>query len=138
VLKAKWMLSIGGIVGLGVLGLLWLTGTLRLERQSPSVQPSTGTSVPLEVTTGQALFNTYCAVCHGTSADGTAQGPSFLSSIYASSHHRDMSFSLAVKQGVRAHHWAFGDMPPMPHVTDEQVVQITTYVRWLQQQAGVR
>ncbi len=137
-LKTKWMLSIAAIVGLGALGLLWLTGTLHHEREAPSVQPTTGTSTPLEFATGQALFTTHCAVCHGSSAGGTAQGPSFLSSIYAPSHHSDMSFSLAVKQGVRAHHWAFGDMPPMPQVTDEEVVQITTYVRWLQRQTGVR
>jgi mono/diheme cytochrome c family protein len=138
VLKAKWLLSIGGIVGLGVLGLLWLTGTLRLERESPSVQPSTPTAVPLEVATGQALFNTQCAICHGAAGGGTGQGPSFLSSIYAPSHHSDMSFALAVKHGVRAHHGAFGDMPALPHVTDGEVAQITRYVRWLQQQAGVR
>jgi mono/diheme cytochrome c family protein len=138
VLKAKWMLSIGGIVGLGVLGLLWLTGTLHLEPESPSVQPLTSPSVPLEVATGQALFTTHCAVCHGASAGGTVQGPSLLSSIYAPSHHSDMSFSLAVKHGARAHHWAFGDMPAVPHVSDEEVAQITRYVRWLQQQSGVR
>ena len=49
-----------------------------------------------------------------------------------------MSFTLAVKHGVRAHHWAFGAMPALPHVTDEEVGHITSYVRWLQQQAGVR
>jgi len=138
VLKPKWMLSIGGIVGLGALGLLWLTGTLHHEPESSSPQPSTAVPVPLEVATGQALFTTHCAVCHGPSAGGTAQGPSFLSSIYAPSHHSDMSFTLAVKHGARAHHWAFGDMPALPHVTDEEVGHITSYVRWLQQQAGVR
>jgi len=138
VLKVKWVLSIGGIVGLGAIGLLWLTGTLRLERESPSIQPSIGTAVPLEVATGQVLFNTHCAICHGASAGGTVQGPSFLSSMYAPSHHSDTSFALAVKHGVRAHHWAFGAMPALPQVTDEEVAQITSYVRWLQQQAGVR
>lgn len=137
-LKVKWVLSIGGIVGLGAIGLLWLTGTLRLERESPSIQPSIGTAVPLEVATGQVLFNTHCAICHGASAGGTVQGPSLLSSMYAPSHHSDTSFALAVKHGVRAHHWAFGAMPALPQVTDEEVAQITSYVRWLQQQAGVR
>jgi mono/diheme cytochrome c family protein len=137
-LKAKWLLSIGGIVSLGAICLLWLSGTLGLQRQPPLVQPSTSKSVPLEFAPGEALFNTHCAICHGASAVGTVQGPSFLSRIYVSSHHSDASFYLAVKQGVRAHHWLFGDMPALPHVTDEEVAQITSYVRWLQQQAGYR
>jgi cytochrome c1 len=49
-----------------------------------------------------------------------------------------MSFALAVKHGARAHHWAFGDMPAMPHVTDAEVAQITRYVRWLQRHSRVR
>ena len=137
-LQTKWLLCIGGIIGLGALGLLWLTGILRSQRELPSVQPSPSTSVPLEFATGQALYNTQCAVCHGAAASGTVLGPSFLSKIYVPSHHSNASFYLAVKQGVRAHHWSFGDMPALPHVTDDEVAQIISYVRWLQQQAGWR
>jgi mono/diheme cytochrome c family protein len=94
--------------------------------------------VPQAFANGEALFHTHCASCHGTSATGTAQGPSFLSKIYVPSHHSDASFQLAVKQGVRAHHWHYGNMPPVPHVSDAEVAQITAYIRWLQQQAGIR
>jgi hypothetical protein len=45
---------------------------------------------------------------------------------------------LAVKQGVRAHHWLFGNMPAMPHVAEDEVMQIIAYVRWLQEQARIR
>jgi cytochrome c1 len=69
---------------------------------------------------------------------GTDQGPTFLSKIYVPSHHGNASFYLAVQQGVRAHHWLFGAMPPMPHITEDEVTQIIAYIRWLQQQAGVR
>jgi mono/diheme cytochrome c family protein len=138
VLQAKWVLPISGIVGLGAIGLLWLTGTIGPARESPSVQLASETSVPVELAPGLALFNTHCAVCHGASGAGTVQGPSLLSSIYAVSHHSDASFILAVKHGARAHHWAFGDMPALPHVTDQEVEHITRYVRWLQRQVGVR
>jgi mono/diheme cytochrome c family protein len=138
VLQAKWVLPISGIMGLGLIGLMWLTGIIGPKRESTPVQPAAGTSVPVELAPGLALFDTHCAVCHGVSASGTAQGPSFLSSIYAPSHHSDMSFILAVKQGARSHHWAFGDMPALPHVTEQEAAQITRYVRWLQQQVGVR
>jgi mono/diheme cytochrome c family protein len=93
--------------------------------------------VPVEYTPGEALYNTHCALCHGPSAIGTVQGPSFLSRVYVPSHHSDASFYLAVKQGVRAHHWNFGDMPALSDVTDGEVRQIIAYGRWLQQQAGI-
>jgi hypothetical protein len=50
----------------------------------------------------------------------------------------DASFYLAVKQGVCAHHWNFGEMPALPHVTEGEGTPIIAYVRWLQQQAGIR
>jgi len=87
---------------------------------------------------GETLFNAHCTRCHGTSAAGTNEGPSLLWKIYAPNHHSDASFYLAVQQGVRAHHWRFGNMLPIPAVTQDEVTQIIAYVRWLQEQAGVR
>lgn len=71
-------------------------------------------------------------------AAGTDQGPSLLWKVHAANHHSDASFYLAVLQGVRAHHWRFGNMPPVPNVTQDDIAQIIAYVRWLQQQAGVQ
>jgi hypothetical protein len=136
-LKAKWLLPIGVLAALGVIGLLWFTGILGHQRESPAVQPSIRKPVPAEYITGEALYITHCAMCHGPSAVGTVQGPSFLSKVYIPSHHSDASFYLAVKQGVHAHHWNFGDMPILPHVTEGEVIQIIANVRWLQQQAGI-
>jgi mono/diheme cytochrome c family protein len=137
-LKATWVLCIGGIVVLAAIGLLWLTGPLRSQPETPSVLPATGKLAPPAFATGETLFATHCSICHGLAAVGTDQGPSLLSRVYAPSHHSDASFYLAVKQGVRAHHWLFGNMPAMAHVTEAEVTQIIAYVRWLQQQAGVR
>jgi mono/diheme cytochrome c family protein len=137
-LKPKWVLSIGGIAILVATGLLWFTGNLSFQREAPSVQPPTSKPVPPEFATGETLFELHCSICHGPSGVGTSQGPSLLWRVYAPSHHSDASFYLAVTQGVRAHHWLFGNMPALPHVTEDEVTQIIPYVRWLQQQAGVR
>jgi mono/diheme cytochrome c family protein len=137
-LKAKWVLSISGIVVLVTIGLLWLTGTLSFQRETPSGQPFTSKPIPPEFATGEILFKLHCSICHGPSAIGTDQGPSLLWRVYAPSHHSDASFYVAVKQGVRAHHWLLGNMPALPHITEDEVSQIIPYVRWLQQQAGVR
>jgi mono/diheme cytochrome c family protein len=137
-LQAKGKLAIGGAVVLLAIGVLWLTGTLRSQSEAPGTFPSIGETVPQEYAVGASLFNAHCARCHGLSAVGTDQGPSFLSMIYAPNHHSDMSFHLAVQQGVRAHHWRVGNMPSVPEVTPDDVTQIIAYVRWLQEQVGVR
>ncbi|NJO35044.1 MAG: cytochrome c [Rhodospirillales bacterium] len=45
--------------------------------------------------------------------------------------------SRAVKTGVRQHHWRFGDMPPQPRVTEEQVAAIVGFVREVQTANGI-
>ena len=68
---------------------------------------------------------------------GRTKGRRWSISIYEPNHHGDMSFRLAARQGVRAHHWDFGNMPPVEGVTDEDVIKITRYVRELQKANGI-
>ena len=136
--RVKWVLAMSALALLVVLGFLRFTGVLMTQEQAPQVAQSTEKPMPEVFANGASLFNAHCATCHGAGAAGTDRGPSFLSPIYAASHHSDASFFLAVKQGVRAHHWQFGDMPPLPDVTTDQAAEIIVYVRWLQAQAGIR
>ena len=92
---------------------------------------------PPEVAQGKALFVENCSVCHGPAGDGTTQGPPLVHIIYEPSHHADAAFILAARNGVRAHHWRFGDMPPLPDVAEETVLEIVGYIRWLQRQVGI-
>ena len=137
-LQTRWMLVLSVLAIFIVLALLWLTGVLGTQSQVPREFHSTAKPIPEVFATGASLFTAHCARCHGATAAGTDQGPSFLSPIYAASHHSDASFFLAVKQGVRAHHWQFGDMPAIPDVTSDESSEIILYVRWLQEQAGIR
>lgn len=92
---------------------------------------------PAEFQGGEAKFNTHCARCHGERAAGTDHGPPLVQKIYEPSHHGDGAFYRAVANGVRAHHWPYGNMPKIPDVTDDEVAEIIQYVRWLQRQAGI-
>ena len=92
---------------------------------------------PPEVAQGKTLFEQNCSVCHGPAGDGTTLGPPLVHIIYEPNHHGDAAFLLAARNGVRAHHWRFGDMPPLPAVTDQMVVEIVGYIRWLQRQVGI-
>ena len=95
-------------------------------------QPAVTTSPP-----GAALFDKNCARCHGRNAAGGPGGPPLVHEIYHPGHHADAAFHLAVRRGVRAHHWSFGDMPAIPGVTEAEVGQIIAYVRALQVAAGI-
>lgn len=93
--------------------------------------------IPAALERGATLFDAQCSLCHGAFALGTQQGPPLLKAIYRPSHHGDEAFQLAVARGVRAHHWRFGDMPPVPGLVRDDVTIIVAYVRWLQRAAGI-
>ncbi len=86
---------------------------------------------------GERLFNANCASCHGLEAAGTDNGPPLIHLYYAPGHHDDDSFRRAARNGVQQHHWFFGDMPPVPNVSDDEVEQIIRYVRETQRANGI-
>lgn len=88
-------------------------------------------------TDGAQLYAQACARCHGETLTGTNQGPPFLDRVYEPGHHADAAFLLAVRNGARAHHWDFGDMPPVPGLNDAQVTAIVAFVRAQQRAAGI-
>lgn len=92
-----------------------------------------GTSAPPN---GADLYRTSCASCHGADLRGTDQGPSHLSQVYEPSHHPDEAFRSAITQGSPAHHWDFGDMPPIEGLSDDEIDQIIAYIRHEQATQG--
>ncbi len=95
------------------------------------------TPTPEEHLEGETLFDRSCEQCHGPRASGSDVAPPLVHRIYEPAHHADEAFMRAVRFGVRGHHFRFGDMPPQPHVTDEEARKITAYIRWLQREAGI-
>ncbi len=86
---------------------------------------------------GEIAFNGSCAVCHGTNAVGTEQGPPLIHKFYGPRRHADYAFVIAAKSGVRAHHWRFGNMPPVEGITDDKIQLIITYIREIQAANGI-
>jgi mono/diheme cytochrome c family protein len=104
---------------------------------SPTILASDARPLPVELEEGEAKFNKFCSRCHGPQGQGTDFGPPLVHKIYEPNHHADMAFQRAAAQGVRAHHWKFGNMPKIDGVVPEDVSQIIAYIRWLQRQAGI-
>lgn len=90
-----------------------------------------------EALAGMKPYNRSCAGCHGETGVGTKLGPPLMHKIYNPGHHADESFVRAVRNGVQQHHWQFGDMPPRPEVTDEEIALIVRFVRELQVSQGI-
>ena len=86
---------------------------------------------------GRIAFNVHCVACHGENAGGTDKGPPLINDIYRPGHHGDYSFVRAAAIGVRQHHWIFGNMPPLPQVSKEEVKSIVIYIRELQRANGI-
>ena len=98
---------------------------------------SANEALPDSLADGRGHFETFCIECHGPAATGSEKGPPLVHRVYHPGHHADPAFYLAPVQGVRAHHWRFGDMPPVDGITRDQVGSIIAYVRWLQSEAGI-
>lgn len=119
--------------------LLGLTLLAACDSSTPSKPAAVeGGPVPTEFQAGETTFNANCAACHGKQAVGTDHGPPLVHKVYEPNHHGDQAFQYAAANGVRSHHWQFGNMPKIESVTPGDVDQIVKYVRWLQRQAGIQ
>ncbi|MBV7409406.1 cytochrome c [Maritimibacter sp. DP1N21-5] len=115
--------------------------TVRTDVSSDAVTELVAVSVPEldgQAAEGRLVYVANCAGCHGPNAGGLeGAGPPLVHKIYEPSHHGDMAFYLAAVQGVRAHHWDYGDMPPVTGVTEAEVASIVSFVRALQRENGI-
>jgi len=140
---------VAGFFGLGLLALI-STAFTQKEQNPHSVQTTSGdiggplasVSIPelsSSAKSGKIAFEAKCATCHGANAAGKdGVGPPLVHKIYEPNHHGDNAFLLAARNGVRSHHWRFGNMAPVKNVTDEQIASIVVYVRELQRANGIR
>ncbi|MCG8494327.1 MAG: cytochrome c [Sneathiellales bacterium] len=124
------------------LGSIAVIAFLYLGLESMKQAGETGIAVKLpELSSvskrGQALFNENCASCHGVNASGTEQGPPLIHDIYNPAHHDDRAFYAAVRNGVRQHHWPYGNMPPQPQVSNLMMADILHFIRETQIENGI-
>ncbi len=105
----------------------------------PIVSVSVPGTLSARARLGQKAYEANCGACHGRNAAGQEGiAPPLIHVIYEPGHHGDESFQRAVARGVRAHHWRFGDMPPVEGLTRRDVAAIVAYVRELQRANGIR
>ncbi|WP_289040825.1 cytochrome c [uncultured Aliiroseovarius sp.] len=112
--------------------------TSDIAEGGPIVQVQLPDELSQQAMLGKTIFEAKCSECHGKNAAGrNGVAPPLVHKIYEPSHHSDMAFVLAAQNGVRAHHWKFGNMPRIEGLTQGDVKMVATYVRELQRANGI-
>ena len=124
------------ILGIGFIALV-LSAAPACSQNEPPPPQGVASPAPAELRDGEQKFTANCSACHGAGGVGTKQGPPLVHKVYEPNHHGDAAFLRAAANGVKSHHWQFGDMPKIDAVKPDDVEQIVKYVRWLQKQAGI-
>ena len=136
-----WMMrsvETSGLAGSGLPRSMTSTAMAGVSDGDAVVAPQVPATLSDAASVGKQVFLGKCAECHGENAAGIkGAGPPLVHKIYEPSRHADFSFVLAVQNGVRAHHWPFGDMPPVKGMTQADVRAITAYVRELQRENSI-
>ena len=130
-MRTKVMLGIGAVAAIAlVVALLAIGGSFDAT--------SVAVTAEGDPTAGKVAFDGTCAACHGIGGIGTSQGPPLVHDYYRPGHHADGAFTLAIRNGVQPHHWDFGPMPAQTHLSDQDIADVTAYVRTVQEAAGIR
>ena len=129
-MNSRWVwVAVGGLIVFMVVAVVGF-GT---DEPGTGDGGGAGTGFPIQdpdlVAMGEPLYQASCATCHGDNLRGTAVGPSHLSIVYEPNHHGDAAFYFAARDGVKQHHWPFGDMAPVPGLSDKDLEAIVAYVR---------
>jgi mono/diheme cytochrome c family protein len=113
--------------------------TSNIEDGEPLAEVTLPASFSADAKIGKRVFEAKCMQCHGQNAAGqNGVAPPLVNNIYRPAHHGDIAFVLAAKNGVRAHHWKFGNMPRIEGLTDADVGYVARYIRELQQENGIK
>ena len=105
---------------------------------APLVEIALPAALSAAAQAGKRLYDEHCVSCHGRNAVGQEEvAPPLVHIVYEPGHHGDESFQRAVAIGVRAHHWPFGNMPPVEGLSRADVAQIVAYIRELQRANGI-
>ncbi len=142
---------VAGFVGLAAWGIWYNMGSgtsgnpmavpdlSALAKGDPIADVTPPAQLSADAQIGKRVFEARCAVCHGENAAGrNGTAPPLIHQFYRPAHHADLAFLRAARNGVRAHHWPFGNMPPVKDITDGEVKMVVRYIREVQRANGIK
>lgn len=123
------------LLGVAVIGAILVFNYMK--QSPPTARIIMPDNLSVKASAGQAPFEKNCSACHGPFGQGSEQGPPLIHDIYNPGHHADQAFYLAVRRGVRAHHWRFGNMPRLAPIEPMVMQSIIAFVREVQRANGI-
>ncbi len=128
----KWMLLMMGT--LVVLTTISMWGREKISIKATVVVPELSAGQQ----SGRALFAQKCQDCHGVDGSGgSRKGPPLVHPMYRSNLYPDYVFKKVLREGKREKNWRFGAMPAIEAISDQQVDDITAFVRAVQNASGI-
>lgn len=127
----SWVLVVAAIGG----GTYWLASN---SRKPPVIADVVMPELSALAATGEVAFQGTCAACHGADLGGTENGPPLVVLVYRTAMHSDYAITSAIKNGVVAHHWRFGSMPPQGDIAETEIAGITAFIREVQAANGIK
>jgi mono/diheme cytochrome c family protein len=128
----KWM-------ALVALSLVALTTYAMWGQEKISIK-ATVTIPPLTASAqhGRAIFATACQDCHGVDgAGGSRKGQPLIHPMYRENQFPDFVFKKSIRDGKREKNWRFGPMPALDTLTEQQIDEVTEFVRAVQNASGI-
>ena len=126
----SWVVVVAAIGG----AYFWLSNA---ERKPAMIADVVVPEFSALAANGEVVFQGTCAACHGAKLTGTENGPPLIHVAYRPAMHADYAFTLAIKNGVVAHHWRFGNMQPQPDIAEADIDPIIIYIREMQRANGI-
>ena len=123
---------VAAVVALGIGVTLW-----NMDAPRPAGEGLVPPRFSALAMAGNIAYDENCASCHSVNGAGSDKGPPLIHGIYNPGHHNDESFFRAARRGVPRHHWNFGDMPPQPQASRQDIAEILGYIRELQEANGI-
>ena len=139
-MNLRWIAIAAALPAIAIAGYLQFSFREdAVEDGLPMVAVRLPETLSAKARSGLETYEANCAVCHGKNAAGqSGLGPPLVHAIYEPNHHGDESFQRAVALGTPAHHWGFGNMPPVEGLSRSDVDKIVAYVRELQRANGIQ
>ncbi|MCW8914357.1 MAG: c-type cytochrome [Magnetovibrio sp.] len=128
----KWMLLMMAI--LVVLTTISMWGREKISIKATVVVPELDAAQQ----SGRAVFAEKCQDCHGVDGSGgSPKGPPLIHPMYRANLYPDYVFKKVLRDGKREKNWRFGAMPATKGITDQQIDNVTAFVRAAQIASGI-
>lgn len=91
-------------------------------------------ATPEQFRRGEAVYQSFCAGCHGDRIQGTPQAPPLTEPRFLAPALDERAFEAALRNGKAALDPTTPPMPAFPMLSADEVAHVRGYVRWRQKE----